>query len=64
MAKPDPVELFTKLGGKFAPNIDDYATGKISADQIICVLCSKAPCVCGPSPQCGWHSAPDNCPAS
>lgn len=59
----DPVEVFTALGGQFAPNLDDYAAGRISVTQIQCLLCQKAPCVCGPCPDCQWHGAPDNCQA-
>lgn len=63
MAQPDPVELVKRLGGKFASNLDDYASGRIGAHQIICVLCGKSPCVCGPCPTCGWHGAPGQCQA-
>lgn len=63
MGKPDPVELVKQLGGKFSRNVDDYASRRIAAHQIICVLCDKAPCVCGPCPKCGWHGAPDKCQA-
>lgn len=26
---PDPVELITRLGARFSPSLDDYATGQI-----------------------------------
>lgn len=32
----------------WSPSFDDYASGKISASEIVCVLCGNAPCVCPP----------------
>jgi hypothetical protein len=31
---------------KVSPDLDAYASGKLSADQIRCVLCTYAPCQC------------------
>lgn len=63
MSKSDPVSIFRSLGGKFASNLDDYASGKIGAHQIKCLLCGTAPCRCRPCPDCGWHGAPGDCQA-
>lgn len=32
----------------WSPDFDDYATGRIGAEQIRCVLCEQAPCACPP----------------
>lgn len=63
MAKPDPTTVFKSLGGRFASNLDDYVSGAIGVGQIVCLLCNKAPCVCAPCPNCGWHGAPGECQA-
>lgn len=54
----DPVEIVESLGGRFAPNLGDYAMGLIGAHQIQCLLCESAPCQCGPCPACSWTRAP------
>jgi hypothetical protein len=58
--KRTPIDVVKELGGKFSPNIEAWIAG---AEPLICVLCSKGPCVCGPCPGCGWHGAPGNCRA-
>ena len=45
-AKQTPVEQVDALGAQWSPDFDAYATGRISADQIRCVLCRHAPCAC------------------
>lgn len=42
----DPVDQLNDLGAEWAQNLDQYAHGEISAHQIQCVLCKKAPCAC------------------
>ena len=36
------------MSALFSPNFDDYASGKIPASEIICVLCCNSPCCCPP----------------
>jgi len=31
---------------KWSPDLGDYATGKKTAAQVRCALCTKAPCEC------------------
>jgi hypothetical protein len=45
---PDPVEQVTALGALWSPDLDDYATGRIPASAVRCVLCGTAPCTCPP----------------
>lgn len=59
MSNLDPVKLLQSLGGRFASNLDDYASGRIGVHQIQCVLCGRAPCACRPCPSCDWNGAPD-----
>jgi hypothetical protein len=47
-ADPDPVAGLKRLGAVWAPNFDDYASGKIPASAIICALCQHSPCDCPP----------------
>jgi hypothetical protein len=44
----DPVSVLDDLGAVWSPNFDDYATGKIGAEGIICALCLHCPCDCPP----------------
>jgi hypothetical protein len=53
------VDALNKLGARWTPSLDAYASGRIGVRQIICVLCGKAPCMCRPCPKCKWHGAPD-----
>jgi hypothetical protein len=32
----------------WSPNADDYMSGKIPVNEIICVLCGNSPCCCPP----------------
>jgi hypothetical protein len=44
----DPVETVDELGAKWSTSFDDYASGRIDASQIRCVLCRVALCECPP----------------
>lgn len=46
----DAERAFRSLGGRFSPNLNAYLEGRITARQIICVVCDQAPCVCTPCP--------------
>lgn len=35
---------------RISPDLDDYASGRISISQVRCVLCGKAPCQCKDCP--------------
>ncbi len=39
-----PTDALTQLGAVWSPSFDDYATGRIRADQIECLMCGQAPC--------------------
>jgi hypothetical protein len=45
---PDPVKVVKKLGAKWSPDFDAYASGKLDASKVRCVLCGHAPCDCPP----------------
>lgn len=45
-ATKTPAEKVNELGAKWSPDFDDYAAGRLSADQVRCVLCGVAPCDC------------------
>jgi hypothetical protein len=42
------MDILTSLGAKVSDDFDAYAAGRITADQIRCVLCTHAPCQCPP----------------
>lgn len=42
----DPVAVLNSLGALWSDDFDAYASGKISADKITCVLCVCCPCRC------------------
>lgn len=42
----DPVAALSALGALWSDDFGAYASGKISADQITCVLCMCSPCRC------------------
>jgi len=44
----DPIDQVNALDALWSPDFDDYASGRISASQVRCVLCLKAPCECPP----------------
>jgi hypothetical protein len=44
----DPVAALDQLGVKWSPDLGNYATGEMRADQIRCALCANAPCQCPP----------------
>jgi hypothetical protein len=46
MGSQDPVEILNSLGARWSSNLDDYASGKIDAHELVCVLCNTAPCSC------------------
>ncbi|WP_030439848.1 hypothetical protein [Actinoplanes subtropicus] len=46
--KTNPVKTVNKLGAKWSPDFDAYASGRIRADQVRCVLCQHSPCNCPP----------------
>lgn len=41
-----PVSALDDLGAVWSPSFDDYASGRIDASQIQCVLCGQVPCAC------------------
>jgi hypothetical protein len=43
---PDPVKILGKLSAKWSPDFDAYASGKLPAHKVRCVLCGQAPCQC------------------
>lgn len=49
MNSPDALDQF---GAVWSPNFDDYATGRIDAAQIECLMCRQVPC-----------GSPNPCPA-
>jgi hypothetical protein len=59
----DAMDVLKALGAQFSPNFDAFASGEITVSQVQCLLCGKAPCVCGPCPKCTWHGAPGHCQA-
>lgn len=44
----NPVDAVNALGAVWSDSFDDYATGRIDASQIRCVLCTHVPCACPP----------------
>jgi len=44
----DPVKALKRLGGKFSDDLGAYASGRIDASQVRCVLCEHVPCDCPP----------------
>lgn len=42
----DPVATVNDMGATWSPSFDAYASGRITADQIQCVLCGQRPCAC------------------
>ncbi len=48
MSNTDPRELLDQLGAAWSPDFDAYASGKLGASQVRCVLCGHAPCDCPP----------------
>lgn len=65
MSKSDAERALSKLGAKWSSNFDDYASGKISAHELVCVKCDKAPCACTVCPVrgCGFSVEPGGaCP--
>jgi hypothetical protein len=43
----NPDEALNRLGARWSPDFDAYATGAIDASQVTCLMCEEAPCVCG-----------------
>jgi hypothetical protein len=43
---PDALEILNRLGAKWSPDFDAYASGAIPAWMVRCVLCETAPCKC------------------
>jgi hypothetical protein len=43
---PDPVKTLKKLGAKWSPDFDAYASGNLPAYMVRCVHCGCAPCEC------------------
>lgn len=41
-----PMDVLRALGAQFSPDLDAYASGRIEAHQVRCVLCKVAPCAC------------------
>ncbi len=44
----DPVSALGKLGARWSPDFDAYASGKLDAGKVRCALCGHAPCDCPP----------------
>jgi hypothetical protein len=42
----DPAKILKKLGAKWSPDFDAYASGRLPAHKVRCVLCGSAPCEC------------------
>ena len=42
----DPVETVNALGAIWSPDFDAYASGRLDASKVRCVLCETAPCSC------------------
>lgn len=42
----DAIEAVDALGAAWSPNLDAYAAGEIDAAQLVCVVCTSAPCTC------------------
>lgn len=59
LKKSDPVKTVKKLGAKFSPDFDAYASGKLDAGKVRCVLCGKAPCQCPPFGTDGYFALLD-----
>jgi len=57
--KSDPVRTVRKLGAKWSPDLDAYASGKLGAGDVRCVLCGHAPCDCPPFGSAGYLAMAD-----
>ena len=44
----DPEKILSELGALWSPDFDAYASGKLDASQVRCVLCLHCPCDCPP----------------
>ena len=42
------VKIVNRLGAKWSPDFDAYASGQLDISQVRCVLCGQAPCQCPP----------------
>ncbi len=40
----NPSEALDELGAVWSPSVDDYATGRIDAAQVECLMCQQVPC--------------------
>jgi|ERR1035441_1612246 hypothetical protein len=43
---PDAIEILRELNAVWSPDIDGYASGKLPASAIRCLMCETAPCNC------------------
>lgn len=47
MSKPKTAkDALDKLGAKWSPDFDAYASGQLDISQVRCALCTHAPCDC------------------
>jgi hypothetical protein len=42
----NPMTVLLALGARVSPDLDAYASGRLDASQVRCVLCGVAPCRC------------------
>lgn len=48
MTDREPAKILSELGAKWSPDFEAYASGRLPADRVRCVLCGLAPCECPP----------------
>ena len=46
MDRNSPQGILKRLGAVVSPDLDAYASGRISAAEIRCLICRQAPCDC------------------
>lgn len=41
----NPDEALDNLGARWSPDFDDFASGRIDASQVTCLMCGHRPCL-------------------
>jgi hypothetical protein len=66
----DPLAILQQLSAVWSPDLDAYASGKLDASRVRCVLCTHAPCDCPPFGSAAYfalinrvHGRPSRSPA-
>jgi hypothetical protein len=60
-APTDPREALEQLGAVYSPDLDAYASGRLPAHAVRCLLCHLAPCQCPPFGSAGYFALTDRC---